>query len=839
MAVALSLSAMADSKKNDGVVYKDNHVRFTVVTDGLVRMEYAPKGKFVDDESFIAVNREYPETQAKVTDDGKNVTITTPRMTLKYVKSKGPFTADNLSITSGEGMKPFTWHPGMQQKENLMGTTRTLDRWNGSDYYYKDKDGNWQSDPQTLETGLLARDGWTLLDDSDGFLFDGDKELPWVKVRKNNKGVQDWYFMAYGDDYKAALKDFTVLAGQMPLPPRYAFGYWWSRWWAYSEHEFRQLIQNFKDYQIPLDILIVDMDWHYTDEAHGGWTGWTWNRRLFPEPEKFLNYLRDENLKIALNLHPADGVKKYEAAYPEIARDMKVDPATEVDIPWVSSDKTFVNSMFKNILDPMTDEGVSFWWLDWQQEPNDSKIDGLSNTWWLNHTFYNKMKNERDVRPLIYHRWGGLGNHRYQIGFSGDSYATWKTLGFMPYFTSTAANVLYGYWCHDLGGFYMAPGDSVINPELYVRSFQFGAYSPMMKTHSTKNAQLKKEPWNFDRKTLKLLRNTIQRRYEMIPYIYTMARASHDTGVSLCRPMYYDYPSDDNAYTFTNQYMYGDNMLVAPVITAGKDGYAEVEVWLPEGDWYENATGTMLKGNQVYTRRFALDEIPVYVKAGSILPFHVEKNRRLTANDAAYSLNVFPGGSGEFTIYEDNGNDRDYDTNFATTEVTSSNNGNKLTVNISPRVGSYPDMPASRNYEVKVLATLPPESVTVDGVAVNYRYVPEELAAVVELPLKSADIARTVTFTFPENAVIADGTIGNMKRFVDTFGDLKDRYARLEVTEDFGPMSIIYEALQYAPERNRELVDQFRANFSDLNRIVKEQPMSDSAREWFLKGVGL
>lgn len=361
----------------------------------------------------------------------------------------------------------------------------------------------------------------------------------------------------------------------------------------------------------------------------------------------------------------------------------------------------------------------------------------------------------------------------------------------------------------------------------------------MMKTHSTKNAQLKKEPWNFDRKTLKLLRNTIQRRYEMIPYIYTMARASHDTGVSLCRPMYYDYPSEDNAYTFTNQYMYGDNMLVAPVITAGKDGYSEVEVWLPEGDWYENATGTMLKGNQVYTRRFALDEIPVYVKAGSILPFHVEKNRRLTANDAAYSLNVFPGGDGRFTIYEDNGNDRDYDTNFATTEVTSRNNGNKLTVNISPRVGSYTDMPASRSYEVKVLATLPPESVTVDGVAVNYRYVPEELAAVVELPLKSADIARKVTFTFPENAMIADGTIGNMKRFVDTFGDLKDRYARLEVTEDFGPMSIIYEALQYAPERNRELVDRFRTNFSDLNRIVKEQPMSDSAREWFLKGVGL
>lgn len=838
-AATLALSVFADSAKSDGVVYKDKHVRFTVVTDGLVRMEYEPKGKFVDNESFIAVEREYPATDAKVTDDGSTVTITTPKMTVNYVKSKGPFTAENLTVTSAPGMKPFTWTPGMEQKENLMGTTTTLDRWDGDDYFNKDDDGNWQREQQTLETGLLARDGWTLIDDSNGFLFDQDPELPWVKERKNRKDAQDWYFMAYGDDYKGALNDFTVLSGKMPLPPRYAFGYWWSRWWAYSEHEFRELIKNFEDYQIPIDILIVDMDWHYTDEAHGGWTGWTWNRRLFPEPVKFLNYLRDKNLKIALNLHPASGVRKFEAAYPQIAQDMKIDPATEVDIPWISSDKTFINSMFKNILDPMTDEGVSFWWLDWQQDPTDPKVKDLSNIWWLNYTFFNKMENERDVRPLIYHRWGGLGNHRYQLGFSGDSYATWKTLAYMPYFTSTASNVLYGYWCHDLGGFYMAPGDSVINPEMYVRSFQFGSYSPMMKTHSGKNAQLKKEPWSFDRQTLNLLRETIQRRYEMIPYIYTMARKGHDTGVSICRPMYYDYPSEEKAYEFKNQYMYGDNMLVAPVITPAENGYSTVEVWLPEGEWYENATGTMLKGNQVYTRKFTLNEVPVYIKAGSILPYHVDKNRRLTANDAAYALNIFPGGNGEFTIYEDNGNDKGYETEYATTRVSSVRDGNTLKVTIDPRQGSYKDMPEKRQYQVKVLATARPEKVTVDGKDVDFTYVPQDLAAVVELPLVSAGNARTVTMVFPDDAVIADGTIGNMKRFVETFGGLKDKFARLEVTEEFGPMSIIYEAIEYHPEKTAELINQFRTNFADLERIADEQPMSDSAREWFKQGVGL
>ena len=202
---AIPMAMMADESATNGVVYKDKHVRFTVVADGLVRMEYQPNGKFVDDNSFIAVNRTDNEGSAKVTDDGKNVTITTPKMTLNYVKSKGPFTPENLTITSGEGMKAFTWHPGMEQKENLMGTTETLDRWDGSDYFNKDDDGNWTREPQTLEKGLLARDGWTLIDDSEGFLFDNNPELPWVKVRKSKKDAQDWYFLAYGDDYKLDL----------------------------------------------------------------------------------------------------------------------------------------------------------------------------------------------------------------------------------------------------------------------------------------------------------------------------------------------------------------------------------------------------------------------------------------------------------------------------------------------------------------------------------------------------------------------------------------------------------------------------------------------------------
>lgn len=825
---------------NDGVVYKDKNARFTVVADGLVRMEYAPDGKFTDDRSFIGYNREYPASGARVEDKGNEVVITTPKMVVSYKKGKKPFSPENLSIVSAPGVKQFSWVPGQKQESNLMGTTRTLDRWDGPDYLHKDDDGNWVSTPQSLETGLLARDGWTLIDDSKGYLLDNDPRIPWVKERKGKKNAQDWYFLAYGDDYKGALKDFTVLSGNIPMPPRYAFGYWWSRWWGYSEHELRQLVNNFEAYNIPLEVLVIDMDWHYTDEAHGGWTGWTWNRRLFPEPEKFLNYLRDKNLKITLNLHPASGVKRFEAAYPEIARENGVDPKTGKDIPWVSSDRRFVNSMFDHILDPMTKEGVNFWWLDWQQDLYDSRLDSLSNTWWLNHTFFNKMKSDANGRPLIFHRWGGLGNHRYQIGFSGDSYSTWKTLGYMPYFTSTAANVGYGYWCHDLGGFYMAPGDTVIDPELYTRSFQFGVYSPMMRNHSTKSAKLNKEPWNFDRKTMSYIRDAIQRRYRIAPYIYAMARKAYDTGVSLCRPMYYEWPNEENAYKYGGQYMFGDNIIVAPVAQPAVDGYSTVSLWLPDGEWYEEATGTLLEGGKVYERRFAMDEYPVYVKAGSILPSHAGKVSNLRMNDAPYRLTVYPGNAvGEFAVYEDFGDDDRYGEEFATTAVRSERKGDRLTVTIDPRKGSYKEMPATRDMEVSALATLRPLEVTVDGRKADFAYTPADLSATVTLQAMNPSVAHTVEFIFPEDAVVADGTIGNMKRFLDAFGGIKELYPRLEVNEEFGPMSTVYEAMGYAPERNREILDSFREKFARMQEVVTNQEMNDRARGQFLKDVGI
>lgn len=252
------------------IAYSDDNVRFTVISDGVMRLEYSPDGEFVDNKSFLAVERVYPSVDYKVKQTRRSVEITTSKMKLTYKKGSGKFNSANLEIISGKDMFPFVWKPGKKQKNNLKGTYRTLDGMDGMKQtmgWVRDSKLN---DTLKLEDGLLATDGWTVLDDSKGMLFDDDTEWPWIKQREVKSGeAQDWYFMAYGHDYKSALKDYTLFAGKVPMLPRYAFGYWWSRYWTYSDNEIRDLMDNFREYGIPLDVMVIDMDWHYTEPGKG------------------------------------------------------------------------------------------------------------------------------------------------------------------------------------------------------------------------------------------------------------------------------------------------------------------------------------------------------------------------------------------------------------------------------------------------------------------------------------------------------------------------------------------------------------------------------------------
>lgn len=827
---------------NDNIAYQDETVRFTVIADGTIRMEYAPNGEFTDNKSFIATERLYPSVNYAIKEDGGNIVVETGKMKLSYKKGSGAFSADNLTITSGNALdKQFTWHPGDEQRDNLGGTYRTLDGYDGNIYW------SWIRDEKVkmelpLENGIIARDGWTLIDDSKGLLFEdnGDGDLDWVKER-SNVGAQDMYFMAYGHDYKGALNDYIKFAGRIPLPPRYVFGYWWSRYWSYSDAEMRKLVADFEAYDIPLDVLVVDMDWHWTEEGKGGWTGYTWNDRLFPDSKKFLDFLKSRGLKITLNLHPADGVPAYEDKYASLAEFLGRDLQSKETIKWQSSDKRFMRGWFDKMLLPLENEGVDFWWLDWQQGLMDDSIKSLSNTWWLNYCVFENQTLNSLKRPMLYHRWGGLGNHRYQIGFSGDTYSTWESLDYQPYFNTTASNVGYGYWSHDLGGHMFARNGEELDRELYTRWMQLGTFLPVMRSHSTKTANMKKEPWNLGQPYMPAVTESVKLRYRIAPYIYTAAREAYETGVSLCRPLYYDYPEDEFAYSSEtrNEYLFGNDMLIAPITKPMENGVSVVNIYLPEGNWYEVSTGEMIPGPATYERKFLIDEYPVYVKAGAVIPEYDNSIKNLASNDNKINLVVAPALDGKYetvsSIYEDNGNDKKYAEQYATTKLTNTIDENVQTLVIGKREGDYKGMPSRREYAVSFRCAAMPISVTHDGKAVEWTYDGSQLAVNVELGLIDPKQSHTIVVTYPkETEPITCGIIGKMRRMANAMTAQKFRNAGIVFIEGFGQLGSAAQMLEYYPENFNAIISDFTNNYNRLPDLMEKQGMSTEDQKTFL-----
>ena len=704
--------------------------RFTVLTPQMIRMEWAADGKFENHASFVFLNRHMPVPKFEKTlaDDGKQLTLKTSALTLTYTPSAdGRFTPQDLQIQLAVEGKPVTWHPGMDDPENLQGTTRTLDGALG---------GKTQ---EPMGQGLVSRSGWVLLDDSTRPLFDSSdfsfkegEKSPWPWVIERPAGErQDWYFFGYGHDYRQALGDYVRVAGRIPLPPRFAFGAWWSRYWAYSDQEIEEIIRGFHENDVPLDVFVIDMDWHLSEgqlAARGekdqsgeglGWSGYTWNKTLFPDPDQFLAKLHADGLKTSLNLHPASGVQPWEAAYPAMAKAMGIDPATKKYVPFDITNKAYAINYMNLLHHPLEKQGIDFWWLDYQQEQH-TKMPGVMPTWWLNYVHFTDQQRE-GKRPLLFHRWGGMGNHRYQIGFSGDTVSVWDSLAFQPWFTATAANVGYAYWSHDIGGH--MPG--AVEPELFTRWVQFGSFSPILRTHTTKNPDSERRIWAYPEPYSAILRSTFQMRYALQPYLYTEARRTYDTGVAFFHPLYYDWPEEEAAYTSKGEYRFGDQMLVAPVTVAADkvSGLATEKVWVPQGEWIEWPTGKHFTGPAIVERSFAIDQVPVYLKAGAIVP--MQPPMRYTGEKPVDPLivNVWPlapGTTSTYSVYEDSGVAVEYQRGvFARTPIKATQTGDSLKVEIGPVQGSFPGMRPARGFELRLPADWPPASVTVNGVAVK------------------------------------------------------------------------------------------------------------------------
>lgn len=677
--------------KEDNIIVSGN-TRITVLTASLVRVENTKNGIFCDEPTQAVWFRDFDNPKFEKTEQGRKIIIKTDKAEFCYNTSAKKM--EYIKLADGRVVKNY-------KSGNLKGTRRTLDQTFGA---------------VKIGDGIVSKNGVALLKDSKTLVIDENAQI----VPRKSKET-DIYYFAYGYDYIQAVKDFFKLTGPAPLVPRFTLGNWWSRYKAYTQDEYIALMQRFIDEEIPITVATVDMDWHWVDvigkfgkEAQsqesktltekfydamskGGWTGYSWNTDLFPDPKGFLKWLQDKNFKVTLNLHPATGVRWFEDCYEDFARFMGDDPKDGKQYPFDITDKKYVEAYFSILHKPMQDDGVDFWWIDWQQGTK-TKTPGLDPLWALNH--YHSMDIARDGkrRPLILSRFAEAGSHRYPLGFSGDTAQNWAVLDFQPYFTATASNIGYTWWSHDIGGHHFGYKDD----ELYTRWVQYGIFSPVNRLHSTANEFMGKEPWKFAKSTEMFAVEALRFRHRMLPYIYTMNYRTHNDGRALCEPMYYHYPKNEEAYNCPNEYFFGSELIVAP-ITTPKDKHtnlAGVEVWLPEGRYTDIFTGRIYKGGRKIKVFRDESSIPVFAKEGAIIPLGLNDRTNDSTNPANMELLVYRGNN-KFSMYEDDGETMNFENGeFAFTDYEIKENGNSLEFTVSPARGYTKVLPASRNYKL-------------------------------------------------------------------------------------------------------------------------------------------
>ncbi|MBB4761790.1 TIM-barrel domain-containing protein [Amorphoplanes digitatis] len=722
-----------------GQTVRAGHLRVQVLTPTLLRLEYAQDDAFENRPTFNAVDRAPGRTWFAASTRGGELRVRTSAVTLRYRLGSGPVTPANTTLELRVGGRATSVHPEFgspARDDTLGGWYRGLD-------YYAGQAG--PAEQIKLHPGMLNRGGWHLLDDTATAVRDGD----WVAARPAHAGAyQDGYLFGYGHDYRRGLADLRTLTGPSLLPPKWAFGTWFSKYQAYSAADYEDsLLPAFREHEVPLDSLVIDTDW----KAPNQWAGWNWNNDLFPDPEKFLDGLNGQGIAATLNVHAAISGDDPRFAQAQATAKGKLTRAASSFAPnpyrfdWTDPDQA---AAYDELHRPFEEQGVRQWWLDYCCDDSVAGTPGVTADSWVNE-LYRRDGERRGQRGFSLSRIGASfpayttpgpsgpwAEHRSTVHFTGDTRPDWESLRFAAAMTPAEASIGVSYVSHDIGSFAgkHLPGD------LYLRWVQLGAFQPILRLHSDHGDRL---PWEYTDAVGGPAADFLRLRESLVPYLYTAARQTYDTGLPMARALYLDWPELDEAYRHDTQYMLGDSLLVAPVTAPGLS--TTTPVWFPPGTWTDFFTGETLRGPGTRTVAATPDRLPVYVRAGGIVA-----RAQPAANVAAQPpdrlrLTVYPHASGRTTVYDDAGDGLGYrDGRYARIPVRY-DEGRRPALIVGPVAGAYPGAPAARRYTVEFAGVSRPRVVTVAGRAAPFAYDAGKRLLVVEVPATAGTRAVTVT----------------------------------------------------------------------------------------------
>lgn len=677
------------TKPASKAILQGKKYRITVLSERLVRLEYNEEGIFEDRPTELCVNRGFEVPSFGVKEDSMYLEIMTKYFKLVYSKEK-PFVGTKMNQMANFHIELLNsdriWHFGHPEVRTYGSPFLHLMNEKGKVEYKK---------------SLYSLDGFVSMDDSKSKIIHEDGTLINREVY-----ATDTYVFLYLHDFELALKDYFMLTGAPALLPRYALGNWWSRNTPYTDETLGKLVAKFEKKEIPLSIVLLNPDWHIRtfDKKTNLHTGFTFNTENFVSPTKLVSDLHTKGIRIGLSVNPEEGLYPFDTYYDKAKT--YVEPDQNGVIPFNVLDPKILDIYLKLFIHPLDNLGIDFYFIDIDNDKN------RENLFALNHYHFYDMMRDYKRRPMILSRNAGIAPHRYPVLYSGKTVVSWETLKQIPFHNGAATNMGVSFWSHDIGGYHKGTEDS----ELYIRFVQLGTFSPILKFGSEKGKYYKREPWLWSVKTYEIVKDYLNLRHRIIPYLYTEAYNYHKNGTPLIVPIYYKFPElyDDELYR--NEYYLGSQLFIAPIVS--KKDYIMNRViqriLIPEGTWYDFVTGKKFPGGKKYVAFFKDNEYPVFAKEGSILVLGDNQNINDTTPPNSLEIQIFPGRSNSYTLYEDDGLSDLYKKGFyIKTNIDYNYLPNNYTVIVRAIEGKSGIIPETRNYTFKFRNTKESKNVDV------------------------------------------------------------------------------------------------------------------------------
>ncbi|MGC2197568.1 MAG: glycoside hydrolase family 31 protein [Terriglobales bacterium] len=731
-----------------------SRLRVTVLAPNVVRLRYSAQGSFPADHSFAVLPNAFPaDAKAEIKDSSDALVLDTGAMQVKILKSpmRVMFLGEDGQVISedhpgypvsfdGTAFRVWKSMPIDEHYFGLGDKTGPLDRrdlafttWNTDVGYQESTDPIYKSIPFFLGVRNGAAYG-IFLDDTYRSGFDFGKEFRDAYSFGAEAGELNYYFF-YGPDPKRVVSDFTTLVGRTPLPPLFALGYQQCRYSYYPEARVREVAGEFRKLNIPADVIYLDIDYQEKNRP------FTVDRERFPHFEQMVKDLRQQGFKLITitDLHIAEvpGYKPYDEGMAHNYFVKNPDGSVYVGPVWPGPSvfpdftRAAVRDWWGTLYTDFVKAGVRGFWND-MNEPavfvyptktmpldtvhyvEDRKTDhreihnvfGMEN---VRATHDGLLKLLPDVRPFVLTRAAYAGTQRYATTWTGDNTASWNHMRLSLTQLNNLGVSGYALVGDDIGGFNGSP-----TPELLTRWMELGVFNPIYRNHASKGTR-DREPWVDGPMHQAIRKKYIETRYRLLPYIYTGMEEASRTGVPLMRPMFLEFPAETALATNGEEYMFGSGLLVAPKVWPFVAPY---DVVLPKGDWVNYWTGEKLAGGTTLKVDPPVDTLPVYVRAGTIIPQQPVVQNVDETPKGPLELRVYPGPDCGGNLYMDDGNTFAYQKGeFLRVHFTCELGAGHVNVHISAAEGPY--HPWFHDMQVTVYGPDKVRDVRMDGKSVK------------------------------------------------------------------------------------------------------------------------